>query len=413
MARRVLDPPRYSSGVQHGRERDRAQGASAFALKPLRAALRLAADLFRADRRRARWRGRWNPRAGPQVDGHEFARRDDVVVTGDAEGRPAGADHLAGGESNRVTRNRSSPFAFFDTRSRSSGRNDPCPPPPPVPKSSISHHTTSAPRGTTAGRRDLRGHASMVNCQPRGRLAARNRCSRPGVERREELDRHRHIALRGERHDLAERGRGASTCAAPVVSTYEWTEPLPTGGRAARDGLDADRRRRGGRRPVLRPPARRGSPRLPLPGPLSVPPAPRGGLGLGGGGCSDSGRASGAVPAAAPSLPGRDQWAGSHRRRGGAPYSGGTVPALHRTSPLRAGRPPQAMLSEGSIRSISASAPCFESGSLRLPHFGDCTQHGQPSVHGQSRITSRASRTSAAKSLVAAPVMPMPPGWPS
>ena len=37
---------------------------------------------------------------------------------------------------------------------------------------------------------------------------------------------------------------------------------------------------------------------------------------------------------------------------------------------------------------IKAALPAFESGSLRLPHLGDCTQDGQPDSHGHS-LTSR------------------------
>ena len=38
----------------------------------------------------------------------------------------------------------------------------------------------------------------------------------------------------------------------------------------------------------------------------------------------------------------------------------------------------------GSIAPMSAIAPAFESGSLRLPHLGDCTHDGQPDSHGHS-----------------------------
>ncbi len=41
-----------------------------------------------------------------------------------------------------------------------------------------------------------------------------------------------------------------------------------------------------------------------------------------------------------------------------------------------------------SICFMSAALPAFESGSLRLPHLGDCTQDGQPDSHGHS-LTSR------------------------
>ena len=45
-------------------------------------------------------------------------------------------------------------------------------------------------------------------------------------------------------------------------------------------------------------------------------------------------------------------------------------------------------------RASSSSAPCLDSGSLRLPHFGDCTHEGQPDLHGHSPISRAASPTS-------------------
>jgi hypothetical protein len=51
------------------------------------------------------------------------------------------------------------------------------------------------------------------------------------------------------------------------------------------------------------------------------------------------------------------------------------------------------------ISSSSAIAPSLSSGSLPLPHLGDCTQDGQPRAHGQSRRASSVrSRSSAADS---------------
>ena len=49
------------------------------------------------------------------------------------------------------------------------------------------------------------------------------------------------------------------------------------------------------------------------------------------------------------------------------------------------------------MRTISSSEPCFDSGSLRFPHFGDCTHDGHPLSHGQSRISLAASVTSSSK----------------
>jgi PAS domain S-box-containing protein len=47
----------------------------------------------------------------------------------------------------------------------------------------------------------------------------------------------------------------------------------------------------------------------------------------------------------------------------------------------------------GDIRRSSSSAPRLCSGSLRLPHLGDCTHEGQPSSHRHSLISRRASAT--------------------
>ena len=45
----------------------------------------------------------------------------------------------------------------------------------------------------------------------------------------------------------------------------------------------------------------------------------------------------------------------------------------------------------------------MDSGSLRLPHFGDCTHEGQPFSHGHSPMRRCASSTSASKARIAAP----------
>ena len=45
-----------------------------------------------------------------------------------------------------------------------------------------------------------------------------------------------------------------------------------------------------------------------------------------------------------------------------------------------------------SIALSTSSAAALCSGSLRLPHFGDCTHDGQPLSHGHSPISACASR---------------------
>jgi secretion/DNA translocation related TadE-like protein len=43
--------------------------------------------------------------------------------------------------------------------------------------------------------------------------------------------------------------------------------------------------------------------------------------------------------------------------------------------------------------SSSCTAPALSSGSLPLPHFGDCTHDGQPSGHSQATMASRVTRS--------------------
>ena len=47
-----------------------------------------------------------------------------------------------------------------------------------------------------------------------------------------------------------------------------------------------------------------------------------------------------------------------------------------------------------SMRAITSIEPSLLSGSLRLPHLGDCTHDGQPRSHGHSEIRRCASATS-------------------
>ena len=72
--------------------------------------------------------------------------------------------------------------------------------------------------------------------------------------------------------------------------------------------------------------------------------------------------------------------AASSARTGSTPAST-TRPATPSGSSSR----PPAAIRPPSIRPISSTQPAFASGSLRLPHFGDCTHYGQPFSHGHSR----------------------------
>ena len=62
------------------------------------------------------------------------------------------------------------------------------------------------------------------------------------------------------------------------------------------------------------------------------------------------------------------------------------------------------------IAASSDAAPCLSSGSLPLPHFGDCTHEGHPREHGHCVIASSvaASQRSAVRNPRSA--MPAPPG---
>ena len=80
----------------------------------------------------------------------------------------------------------------------------------------------------------------------------------------------------------------------------------------------------------------------------------------------------------------------SHRPMGiggGAPKAGGLQPRL------REAATPSARPSGSASRRRRACC----SGSLRLPHFGDCTHDGQPASHGHSEISRSASPTSRSK----------------
>ena len=74
---------------------------------------------------------------------------------------------------------------------------------------------------------------------------------------------------------------------------------------------------------------------------------------------------------------------------------------------------PRRPLRDASIASSISPAPAFDSGSLRLPHLGDCTHEGQPLAARTLAIRRCASPTSSSKRAKAVRVMPTPPGWPS
>ncbi len=91
-------------------------------------------------------------------------------------------------------------------------------------------------------------------------------------------------------------------------------------------------------------------------------------------------------------------------------------PAGRSLMPSTTGAPVRAALREparrrrSSICSSSRSAPALDSGSLRLPHLGDCTQEGQPSEQRHSAISRRASSQSSSKRGERRPGDPDPAG---
>ena len=58
-------------------------------------------------------------------------------------------------------------------------------------------------------------------------------------------------------------------------------------------------------------------------------------------------------------------------------------------------------------------APGLSSGLFWLPHFGDCTHDGQPSVQAHDAIASRVARSQAAAAWKPRSAKPAPPGCPS
>ena len=91
-----------------------------------------------------------------------------------------------------------------------------------------------------------------------------------------------------------------------------------------------------------------------------------------------------------PSRAGKPTRARKIRRLGYFP-SLGVVILARPTSPSMP-RTPSAFYASAMLRNIacsSARAPCLLSGSLRLPHLGECTQEGQPLSHPQLSMASR------------------------
>src|SRR6516165_5548605 len=63
--------------------------------------------------------------------------------------------------------------------------------------------------------------------------------------------------------------------------------------------------------------------------------------------------------------------------------------------------------------SSSRTAPSLASGSLPVPHFGDCTQDGHPAWHSQLMIASAVARSHACATANPRSANPAPPAFPS
>src|SRR3954467_1020318 len=66
-----------------------------------------------------------------------------------------------------------------------------------------------------------------------------------------------------------------------------------------------------------------------------------------------------------------------------------------------------------STRSSQVIAPALSSGSLPLPHLGDCTHDGQPIGHPQALIAAPVADSPARNAERPPSPKPAPPGWPS
>ena len=65
------------------------------------------------------------------------------------------------------------------------------------------------------------------------------------------------------------------------------------------------------------------------------------------------------------------------------------------------------------MASSSRIAPSLSSGSLKLPHFGDCTHDGHPVTHGHALIASTVARRCSDPASYATGEIPAPPGYAS
>ena len=64
-------------------------------------------------------------------------------------------------------------------------------------------------------------------------------------------------------------------------------------------------------------------------------------------------------------------------------------------------------------RRAPARRPALSSGSLPLPHLGDCTQDGQPLSHSQLATVARVACSHRRSTAKPRSLKPAPPGWPS
>src|SRR5699024_8985039 len=68
---------------------------------------------------------------------------------------------------------------------------------------------------------------------------------------------------------------------------------------------------------------------------------------------------------------------------------------------------------QSSTVSSSRSAASVDKGSLRVPHFGECTRDGHPSMHSQAAMAVRVADSQCSMTSLRRSAKPAPPASPS
>jgi secretion/DNA translocation related TadE-like protein len=104
---------------------------------------------------------------------------------------------------------------------------------------------------------------------------------------------------------------------------------------------------------------------------------------------------------------------GVHEARGHA--RAGPIPSepaaqVAGSSPRSPSRGPSSAASSSRTTSSTRTAPALSSGSLPLPHLGDCTQDGQPLSHSQLATVARVACSQRRSTAKPRSLKPAPPG---